>query len=125
MCSTVRGRLSLFSVQWQSLTADPWILNIVKFGYFIDFLRLPVQDKLPSEIIMDDEKSKICDAEVRTLLQKGAIVLASDETGFVSNFFVVPKKTAGKFRPIFNLKQLNFFVSYQHFKMEGIDHLKH
>jgi hypothetical protein len=59
---------------------------------------------------MDDEKSKICDAEVRTLLQKGAIVLAPDETGFVSNFFVVPKKTAGKFRPIFNLKQLNFYV---------------
>jgi hypothetical protein len=42
VCSTVGGRLSLFSVQWQSLTADPWILNIVKFGYFIDFLRLPV-----------------------------------------------------------------------------------
>jgi hypothetical protein len=55
---------------------DPWILNVVKFGYFIDFLRLPVQDKWPSEIIMDVKKSKICVVEVRTLLRKSAFVLA-------------------------------------------------
>jgi hypothetical protein len=76
LCSCVGGRLSLFFVQWQSLMDDPWILNVVKFGYFIDFLRLPVQDNWPSEIIMDVKKSKICVVEVRTLLRKSAFVLA-------------------------------------------------
>ncbi|CAB4031124.1 Hypothetical predicted protein, partial [Paramuricea clavata] len=44
-------------------------------------------------------------------------------TGFLSTLFVVPKKGGGH-RPIFNLKQLNHFVQYEHFKMEGIHMLR-
>ena len=38
---------------------------------------------------------------------------------FLSTLFVVSKKGGGH-RPIFNLKQLNHFVQYEHFKMEGM-----
>lgn len=46
----------------------------------------------------------------------------SDE--FISNLFLVPKKT-GDLRPVINLKPLNKFVRTIHFKMESIDYVKH
>lgn len=38
--------------------------------------------------------------------------------------FLIPKKTGG-FRPIINLKSLNKFLLYRHFRMEGIQTLRH
>ena len=42
---------------------------------------------------------------------------------FISPLFTVPKKGGGH-RPVVNLKDLNQFVEYQHFKMEGVPMLK-
>ncbi|XP_053309715.1 uncharacterized protein LOC128471763 [Spea bombifrons] len=44
-------------------------------------------------------------------------------SGFLSNLFLVKKKDAG-YRPVINLKDLNRWVTYQHFKMEGIHNLR-
>ncbi len=44
---------------------------------------------------------------------------------FISNQFVVPKKATGKYRPILNLKALNQFIRYEHFKMECLDNVKY
>ena len=64
------------------------------------------------------------DVEVTELLSKGAIVPVTNEKNqFLSNLFLVPKKD-GKQRPVINLKQLNQFIPYQHFKMEGLHCLK-
>ena len=38
---------------------------------------------------------------------------------FVSSIFIDPKKSSG-FRPVINLKNLNFYVEYNHFKMESL-----
>ena len=123
--SFVGGRLSLFIDAWRVLTDDRWVLKIIESGYEIEFHHPPVQDKWPSEIVLDAKKSAICDAEVKALVSKGAIVTAPKGGGFISNFFIGPKKTKGKFRPIFNLKNLNLFLSYEHFKMEGIENTKY
>ena len=40
-----------------------------------------------------------------------------------SNIFIVSKPN-GRFRPIINLKYLNYFVSYEHFK-QGYDQQQH
>ena len=42
---------------------------------------------------------------------------------FVSHLFLVPKKD-GEQRPVINLKVLNTFIPYKHFKMEGLHILK-
>ena len=39
--------------------------------------------------------------------------------GYLSSLFLVPKKGGGQ-RPVVNLKPLNQFLPYEHFKMEGI-----
>ena len=59
------------------------------------------------------------------MLQKGAIQVVSPMNGeFLSSVFLVKKKDGGN-RPVITLKELNFYVTYQHFKMEGLYLLKH
>ena len=64
------------------------------------------------------------DEQIQTLLNKHAIVecfhIGPDD--FVSNVFLRPKK-GGSYRMILNLKKLNNFVQYEHFKMETLDHI--
>ena len=63
------------------------------------------------------------DKEICKLLRKKVIVETSGcEGDFVSPVFTRPKKDGNR-RMIFNLKQLNSFVVYQHFKMEGLDNV--
>ena len=65
------------------------------------------------------EEAKIISEEIQSLLQKGAIQETRSQDGFISNIFTVPK-SGGRFRLILNLKRLNEFVAYEHFKMEDI-----
>jgi hypothetical protein len=49
--------------------------------------------------------------------------VASVQGQFISRMFLVPKKD-GSWRPLVNLQNLNLFLQHQHFKMEGISHVK-
>ena len=68
----------------------------------------------------------VCDQEITTLLEKGAIrhVNSNPGEGFISNMFAIPKKSSG-WRPIINLKGLNAFISYHHCKMKGLECVKY
>ena len=58
------------------------------------------------------------------MLEKGAIQKVVPTQGqFLSNLFLVEKKDGGN-RPVINLKNLNKFIPYEHFKMEGLHCLK-
>ena len=49
---------------------------------------------------------------------KGAVVPTEFEPGeYISTVFIVPMKN-GKYRPVINLRFLNHFVNYNHFKQE-------
>ena len=110
--SIVGGRLSLFSNAWHAFTDDPWILNIIDYGYSIEFTHPPVQKLIPPEVIMDKEKTAICNSEVESLKKKGAIVVApSPVDSFISNQFVVPKKAPGSIARFLISKRLtNLFA---------------
>ena len=61
------------------------------------------------------------DSEISRLLSINAIQPCSHENGeFISNIFTRTKAN-GKIRIILNLKSLNKFVVYEHFKMEHLD----
>ena len=60
----------------------------------------------------------MADTEINNLLEKGAIVRSDEEWGqFISTIFIVPKP-GGKFRPVINLRFLNDYIEYNHFKQE-------
>ena len=112
------GRLQGFASAWSAITKDQWVLSTVAGGVELEFSSTPFQTCPPARSNLGPKQTEICDAEVLSLLQKGAISIAK-EVVFLSPFFAIPKKS-GAFRPIINLKALNQFIVHHHFKMEGI-----
>lgn len=99
------GRNARFAEAWQTITKDPWILRTVSFGFCLDFVGDPTQSVIPNNARMTETQAELCDKEMHSLLEKGAVVTAQGE-GFLSGIFLIQKKSGG-YRPIINLKGLN------------------
>jgi hypothetical protein len=121
--SIIGGRIRHFWRAWGLISADPWILNVVRNGLELEFESPPTMLNFPSNARMGEEQLNIGRDELRSLIQKGAVVRAST-IRFVCQMFTI-KKQSGGFRPIINLKSLNQFVVYRHFKMENLASLRH
>ena len=122
----IAGRLKHFLPAWEQVTKDPWVLQVTQ-GYLIEFMTKPAQTRTPISMFTTQENQNLIDQEVQELLAKQAVHPASPssqhEQGFISSLFVVPKKGEGH-QPVINLKPLNMFLPYEHFKMESINMLK-
>ena len=104
---------------WRQLTSDPWVLESVA-GYHLEFESDPVQYCLPKAPPFNVLEINLIYNEIIKLIEKGAIVpVLYEHKEFISNIFLVPKKT-GDMRPVINLNPLNQFVGKIHFKMENI-----
>ena len=120
--AALAGRLKPFLPNWQKTTVDPVILDVVR-GYKLEFLSPPIQEYIRNPLLFLHAESEKIDSEVATLLEKGALNMVKPVSGqFLSSLFLVPKRD-GNSRPVINLKELNVFLKYDHFKMEGI-HLR-
>jgi hypothetical protein len=122
----IGGRIAHFYPNWLNITNDPWVLESV-LGHKLEFVQFPHQSVITT-MHLTNEQMKIIDSEVLALQQKGAICKVLEPNGhyqnqFISPLFTVPQKGGGH-RPVINLKGLNVFIEYQHFKMEGISMLK-
>ena len=109
-------------VTWRQITSDPWVLESVSGYHHLEFEddMIPIQSSLPNLPMLNRHEESIMNNEVEKLVTKGAIEKVNRCPGeFLSNIFLVPKKT-GDLRPVINLKTLNEFESKIHFKMEGI-----
>jgi hypothetical protein len=108
--------------EWQSISNDQWIWNTTQ-GYAIEFVSEPIQMFAPSEIQFSGRESSLIDLEIDKMLSQNVIIEVQPISGqFISNIFTRPKKN-GEIRPIINLKGLNRFVQYEHFKMESFAQL--
>ena len=110
------GQLREHVSPWESLTSDSFTLDAIKH-YHIDFeSEVPYQAQEPRYIYSSLSDKEVIDGEISKLLLKGVIERTGHTgNGFVSNVFVRPKKD-GTYRMILNLKSLNEFLVYQHFK---------
>ena len=112
-------KVKAFLKAWEILTKDPEILEIVK-GFKIPFLKNPTQERVPQTSHMGHEQADLIHVKIENMLKKGAIHQTEHQVGeFLSNIFFVGKKDEGN-RPVVNLRYLNQFIPYQHFKMEGL-----
>ena len=117
------GRLVHFLGSWEKLTKDQNILQIVK-GYRILFLCRLKQKREPKEINFSMQEKETISLEVENLLKKGAVEqVCPQKDQFLSNIFIVKKKDRGN-RPVINLKDLNQYIPFLHFKMESLQSLK-
>ena len=67
-----------------------------------------------------EDQSQALKAEVKSLIEKGAVVPVSEsQIHLTSPLFVVPK-SGGGWRPIIDLRRLNQYLRPPHFKMEGL-----
>lgn len=116
------GLLKNFVSEWQKLTSDENILKIIR-GCDIEFTDdMPAQRSNSVKNIKFNEKEQnIIDNEIDKFLKMGIIdEVESEEGEFISSIFVRPK-TNGEYRMILNLKKLNNFVKYHHFKMDTLE----
>ena len=117
------GRIKKFSPAWKLLTKDQELLALA--GYQILLVMDPVQEKTPKVSKLNQEKQKQVDREGKAMLEKGSISKVCHRKGeFLSSLFLISKKDGGN-RPVTNLKDLNRFIPYKHFKVEGLHCLKY
>ncbi len=121
----VGGRLQDYAGSWALITPDRWVLDTISHGYALEFSSAPPSGMLvrPTPVPSDPSKRRYLEEEINSLLAKRAVrVVPSGETrtGFMSTFFLVPKKEAGVWRPILNLKPLNRYVRPRRFRMDTL-----
>jgi hypothetical protein len=118
----VGRRLMKFYQNWEAVTDDPWILEVVRIGYRLEFVENPVLSPRPpfTRIPLSERVSAVLTEEVNTLLEKGAVALLQPpySPGFYSNVFTVSKKDSDKLRLVINLSPLNRLLEKNRFKME-------
>lgn len=111
------GRLANFAHVWGRITSDPEVLSAVR-GYKIPFSSPPKMRPFLNEPVFTPSVAAHCDAEIQRLLDKDAIAqVEPSEDQFLSFFFLIEKPSGGM-RFILNLKELNFYISPPHFKLE-------
>ena len=125
----VGGRLQRFASEWETVTSDPWVLSVVRGGYRLEFTASPPPfwGIKATTVPREPAKRAALLQEVEALIRKNAVVAISGprRVGHYSSFFLTPKKADPgmnqcKWRPIINLKPLNFFISPQPFRMETL-----
>ena len=122
----IAGRIASCYGNWCSITSNTWILDIVKYGYKLQFSGLlPPTPHRVKNLPTDADGTAILDYEVEQMLKKTAIhAVESSNDELTSCFFARPKKTPGKWRPIVSLKFLNKFMRYIKFKMTTVADIK-
>ena len=115
--------LSLHWQAWRDRGADPWVVEVLRFGYRIPFLRSPPLSMVPIPMPSYhplSTKGMALGEVTQALIAKSAVELAPlPSPGFYSRLFVV-WKTSGSWRPVIDLSTFNLFVDVSHFQMETI-----
>ena len=116
------GCLSRCWSAWQDRGVDPWVMEVLREGYRIPLLKTPPLSDVPlqaSSYSPSFTKGKALAAEVRSLLDKGAVEPAPLSPGFYSCMFVV-MKTSCNWWLIIGLSTLDKFVMMSKFRMETV-----
>ena len=113
------ARLPHFYGNWQKVTSNKLILNIVKNGYKLQFFSPPVQAPYAPRTFTSLSLS-VTKNKVEEFLHEGALIIVKPSSNqFLSHIFPVPKRTPGEFRIILDLSDLNMFIRKLTFRMDS------
>ena len=101
---------------------NPEVLQYVE-GVNLPFVANPKQNREPKSLKFSKIESCLISGEVQEMLDKKAIeVVKPVQDQFVGQIFLRAKQDVGH-RLLFNMKELNQFLEYLHFKMETMKDL--
>ena len=104
----------------KNITNDRFILAIVNYSLKIAFKNKPQLVNVP-KIPHNVQAKSIINLEVNNLLKKEFFTKCPNgQDDFISTILTKEKKN-GTFETILNLKYLDGFVEYKHFKMESLE----
>ena len=110
---------------WADITTDSFVLDIVKHGITLDFCSQAFCSNYTPRCSLTAAGAKVVDAEIKLLLLKHVISPAELKAdSFVSSIFTTMKPDSSH-RTILNLKNLNERITYVHFKMKSLKHVRH
>ena len=102
------------------LSSDPWVTNTVRGKFLFSFCDFPSQSHFPPPLHFSQKDTQAINEAMSMFVQQHIVERAPcDLSGFCSNIFPRLKKD-GSVRIILNLKYLNEYVEYIHFKMETL-----
>lgn len=114
------GNISMCYDSWSKLTNDKTLLNIVKYGYEIEFETQPCPKCNRKAINFNGKEQEIVNELLSKLYDKGVIEESVHEEGEVLSHIFVRPKSDGSHRLILNLSRLNDHIEKIHFKMETL-----
>ena len=104
---------------WGAIRSDLSILAIIEFGVTLDFIGLPPENSPTVTVFLSVTLPGIAE-ELLNLGRNEVFIPTIWESGsFISPIFTT-KKSDGSPRLILNLKKLNCYIRYVHFKMESL-----
>ena len=103
----VGGKTSSVLEMLGTANVDGWMVNVLKDGYRIPFLEVPLLSEAPipfESYLKGSERFHALDLEVENMVKKGAIEeVTTAGWGFYSRIFVVPKASGG-WQPVIDLR---------------------
>ena len=118
-----RGKLNNHLTKWKNVTSDKVILDTMENGLKLDLIDTPTSNS-KFAFPLSHEEELIVKKEVALLKGKKIVakVNVAENNTFVSGVFFRSKKDGSK-QMILNLKRLNKFVDYKHFKMKSLQNV--
>ena len=115
------GRLAKYVHEWEKLTSDSQILDIVKHCHIDLDLSEFKQSNDRLQYHFSKNECVMVGEEIKKLLDLDVIIPVQNCEGqILSPIFLRPKKN-GEYRMVLNLKKLNEHIPYKHFKMETFE----
>ena len=100
----VGGKISSHFSDWDDNTSDNWGLNIVQFGYDIEFEEVPPECLTKRQTIFNSSKESVMSRRIYKLMIAHVIrPFTIDEVKYLSSNLFRPKRD-GSYRFILNLK---------------------
>ena len=89
----VAGQITKKFHAWVNITSDKWILDIVRYGYDIEFELSPPEKISKYEINFNEKEKCIVSSEVEKMLSNKVIrIISEKDVKFVSTIFLRPKR---------------------------------
>jgi hypothetical protein len=127
----VGGRLQSFSRRWRHVGTNEirrWVKEGVKLEFTSEPPATPQRPHDSASSISDPVRWHATDATVQKYHALGVLMtvpLNEVGKGLYMTFFPVEKKEPGAWRGCLDARPLNESILHQHFKMEGIDTVRH